>query len=166
MSGYGLNKEWLRLGDASARKAERELQMRGARSKVDAPIKDLEDGAFGFQAVNFGFLAYDDVSDPQTTEGSADRIMLRGYNVLRGVDVSTSEAAPQLCYIYLTDSRGVSMGVVSGEASLGHPLSWSGEKWLQGDYYVDAWIAPPADTAEGSWLHVLAQRIQRGMEVG
>ena len=140
--------------------------MRGSRAKQDTPIKDLEDGVFGLQEVNFGFNAYDDVSDPQTTEDSPVRITLRGYNVLRGAEVSTAEAAPQICYIYLTDSRGVSMGVCSGEVSLGHPLVWSGEWWLQGDYFVDAWIAPPANTAAGSLLHVMSQRIQRGMEVG
>jgi len=162
MDGLGL--ESLRLGGADAMRAEKDLQMRGGRSKADTPLKDLEDGAFRLRSVNYGFLG----GQERNTEANADRIKLEGYNILRGASVRTHGdcIVPEDVQIYITDTQGYELVLVCDEVNYTHSPTWTGELWLQGTWYVDArqWVNL-ADT-DGSWLTVMTQRIQRGMEAG
>ena len=154
----GLGKEWLRLGGADAARAERELLQRGAWSKQDTPIKDLEDGAFRLRSVSFGLAV-----GPQTTEASNDRVKLEGYNVLRGASVRGRQLALEDARIYLTDSSGLEHTLATGEINHAHHLTWDGPAyWLQGTWYVDASQTVGLVTVNPSILTVLVQRIQRG----
>ena len=161
MDGLGL--ESLRLGGADAMRAENDLQMRGARSKADAPLKDLEDGAYRLNSVNYGFVA-----GLKNTEANTDRIKLEGYNVLRAVSVRSTSTVliPERCQVYLTDNQGFELNILGGEVYYTQPQSWTGEIFLQGTWYVDArqWVNLATD--HGNWLTVMSQRIMRGMEAG
>ena len=156
-----IQEEWLRLGGSDAERAERELVQQGARAKPDTPLKDLEDGAPQMFRCSFGFNR-----GTQYTEASAQRVKLEGYWVLRAASLrAASFTNPLLGRIYLMQPEATrSVTLDSGEFSLWKRLSWDGELWTQGTWYVDALVYCPYDVANGCTLDVVAQRMLRGLE--
>ena len=168
MDGLGL--ESLRLGGADALRAEKDLQMRGGRSKADTPLKDLEDGLLGIRKVNFAAQVIGGGDQGWVdTEAAAGRIKVEGYHVLRSASIVPVQNHYEYCQIYLSNGTD-ELVLASGEACAFDHLNWSGEVWLQGTWYIDARQLIGFDRedeyADGQWLYAGVQRMQRGMEAG